>query len=217
MHTRTVARNHQAKSLPIGPMSRTQVSLYLSAACKAKTARTSARATADKAWTAPIADGDWELPLLEVLVDLPTYFTNVHGAGVSGFTDVSPAIKWQISPVPGGDRSVCCLGRRFADRRGFNRRPWAAALCAIALVLGTQRRLGYQRHVHRVLSPGGFYGQQHHRDDFCRGKKLTERFSLFTEYVGDYPQGAGPSQLWNSGGVFHLTRTQQLIFISRSG
>ena len=46
----------------------------------------------------------WRLgiaPCLEVLVDLPTYFTNVHGAGVSGFTDVSPAIKWQISPVPG--------------------------------------------------------------------------------------------------------------------
>jgi Putative MetA-pathway of phenol degradation len=46
----------------------------------------------------------WRLgiaPCLEVLVDLPTYFANVHGAGVSGFTDVSPAIKWQISPVPG--------------------------------------------------------------------------------------------------------------------
>ena len=38
----------------------------------------------------------WRLgiaPCLEVLVDLPTYFANVHGAGVSGFTDVSPAIK----------------------------------------------------------------------------------------------------------------------------
>jgi hypothetical protein len=50
------------------------------------------------------ANSRWRLgiaPCLEVLVDLPTYLANVHGTGVSGFTDVSPAIKWQISPVPG--------------------------------------------------------------------------------------------------------------------
>src|SRR5215469_5390223 len=42
----------------------------------------------------------WRLgiaPCLEVLVDVPTYFANTH-PGNSGFTDVSPAIKWQISP-----------------------------------------------------------------------------------------------------------------------
>jgi hypothetical protein len=47
---------------------------------------------------------------------------------------------------------------------------------------------------------------------FVLEKKLTERFNLFTEYVGDYPQGSIPSQLWNSGGVFRLTRTQQIDF-----
>lgn len=40
-------------------------------------------------------------PCLELLVDLPTYFADVHGSGSSGFSDVAPAIKWQISPVPG--------------------------------------------------------------------------------------------------------------------
>jgi Putative MetA-pathway of phenol degradation len=46
----------------------------------------------------------WRLgiaPCLEVLVDLPTYFTNVKLPGNSGFSDVAPAVKWQISPVPG--------------------------------------------------------------------------------------------------------------------
>ena len=45
----------------------------------------------------------WRLgiaPCLEVLVDLPTYFANVQGPDNSGFTNVSPALKWQISPVP---------------------------------------------------------------------------------------------------------------------
>jgi len=40
-------------------------------------------------------------PCLEVLVDLPTYFATVRGRAASGFSDVAPAIKWQISPVPG--------------------------------------------------------------------------------------------------------------------
>jgi Putative MetA-pathway of phenol degradation len=46
----------------------------------------------------------WRLgiaPCPEVLVDLPTYFTNVKLPGSSGFSDVAPAVKWQISPVPG--------------------------------------------------------------------------------------------------------------------
>src|ERR1700722_12050964 len=46
----------------------------------------------------------WRLGIascLELLVDLPTYSTPVRGPGSSGFSDVSPAIKWQVSPIPG--------------------------------------------------------------------------------------------------------------------
>nr|WP_276329355.1 transporter [Bradyrhizobium erythrophlei] len=38
---------------------------------------------------------------LEFLVDTPTYFANVQGPKNSGFSDVAPALKWQISPAPG--------------------------------------------------------------------------------------------------------------------
>src|SRR5712672_2438092 len=38
---------------------------------------------------------------LEVLVDTPTYFAKVGSSKNSGFSDVAPALKWQISPVPG--------------------------------------------------------------------------------------------------------------------
>src|SRR5260370_20176466 len=47
---------------------------------------------------------------------------------------------------------------------------------------------------------------------FVIEKKVTERASLFVEYVGDYPENAGPSQLFNSGGLYHLTPTQQIDF-----
>jgi hypothetical protein len=43
-------------------------------------------------------------------------------------------------------------------------------------------------------------------------KKVTEKASLFVEYVGDYPENAGSSQMLNSGGVYRLNSTQQVDF-----
>jgi hypothetical protein len=40
-------------------------------------------------------------PCLEFLVDIPTYSAPISGSLSSGFTDVTPAIKWQIGPSPG--------------------------------------------------------------------------------------------------------------------
>jgi hypothetical protein len=40
-------------------------------------------------------------PCLEILVDVPTYIAALRAPLNSGFTDVAPAIKWQISPLPG--------------------------------------------------------------------------------------------------------------------
>jgi Putative MetA-pathway of phenol degradation len=36
-----------------------------------------------------------------ILIDPPVYLTTRHGAADLGFTDVIPAVKWQISPEPG--------------------------------------------------------------------------------------------------------------------
>jgi hypothetical protein len=47
---------------------------------------------------------------------------------------------------------------------------------------------------------------------FVIEKKVTERASLFVEYVGDYLQNGSPSQLLNSGGVYRLSPNQQLDF-----
>jgi Putative MetA-pathway of phenol degradation len=41
------------------------------------------------------------VPCVEVLVDLPTYFFAIRGQASSGFSNVTPAVKWQISPIPG--------------------------------------------------------------------------------------------------------------------
>jgi hypothetical protein len=47
---------------------------------------------------------------------------------------------------------------------------------------------------------------------FAIEKQVTERVSLFVEYVGDYPASGSPAQLLNSGGLYRLGPNQQLDF-----
>jgi hypothetical protein len=47
---------------------------------------------------------------------------------------------------------------------------------------------------------------------FVLEKKLSERLSVFTEYVGDYPESAGPTQMINAGGLYHLSPKEQIDF-----
>jgi hypothetical protein len=156
----------------------------------------------------------WRLgiaPCLEVLVDLPTYFVSARGPGNSGFTDLSPAVKWQISPVPGKiDLSMVAgvalpTGSEVIAGRGaqpYLQFPWSWEL-------------------HDGWGLSGMFTQFFRPYDPTRGitettfvieKKLTAKFSVFTEYVGDYPQGDSPSQLWNSGGIYHLDKLHQIDF-----
>ena len=157
----------------------------------------------------------WRLgvaPCLELLVDLPTYFANVHGTTVSGFSDVSPAVKWQISPLPGKvDLSITAgvalpTGTVAIAGRGpqpYLQMPWSAEL---------HDGWGISGMVTEFFRPDDRSARTITETTFVVEKKLTERFSAFTEYVGDYPQGASAIQTWNSGGMYHLTKTQQLDF-----
>src|SRR5258708_2689733 len=46
----------------------------------------------------------WRLGIdacLELLVDVTTCFATIRGAASSGVCDVAPAVKWQVSPIPG--------------------------------------------------------------------------------------------------------------------
>jgi len=44
------------------------------------------------------------------------------------------------------------------------------------------------------------------------GKEVGERAFLFAEYVGGFPVNGGTSQLFNSGGGYRITDTQQIDF-----
>jgi Putative MetA-pathway of phenol degradation len=157
----------------------------------------------------------WRLgiaPCLELLVDLPTYVANVRAPSNSGLTDVSPAVKWQISPIPGKfDLSVVsgvALPIGAVDIAGRGAQPYLQFPWSWELHDGW----GLSGMLTEFFRPSELTSKRITETTFVIEKKLSEKFSLFTEYVGDYPEGASPTQLWNSGGLYQLSRTQQVDF-----
>ena len=157
----------------------------------------------------------WRLgvaPCLELLVDLPSYVGNVRASGASGFTDVAPAIKWQVSPIPGKfDLSVvvgAALPTGAVDIAGRGTQPYVQLPWSYELHDGW----GVSGMLTEFFRPEEITTKHITEATFVLEKKLNERFSVFTEYVGDYPEGAGPTQLINSGGLYHLSSKEQIDF-----
>jgi hypothetical protein len=171
--------------------------------------------TRDGGRTVDATNSRWRLgiaPCLEVLVDLPTYFANVKAPGSSGFSDMAPAVKWQISPVSGKiDLSMVvgvALPTGAAEIAGRGAQPYLQFPWSWELHDGW----GLSGMFTEFFRPADFTTKRVTQTTFVIEKKLTEKMSVFTEYVGDYPEGAGPSVLLNSGGLYRLTPTQQLDF-----
>jgi len=157
----------------------------------------------------------WRLgvaPCLELLVDLPTYFANIKAPGSSGFSDIAPAIKWQVSPIPGKvDLSLVfgmALPTGAVDIAGRGAQPYLQMPWSWELHDGW----GLSGMLTEFFRPAELTTKRVTETTFVIEKKVSERASLFVEYVGDYPENAGPSQLLNSGGFYHLSPTQQVDF-----
>jgi hypothetical protein len=148
---------------------------------------------------------------LEFLVDTPTYFANVRSSGKSGFSDVAPALKWQISPpgkvdlsavfglaLPTGSAGIA--GRGLQSYLQF---PWSWELPS---------GWGLSGMLTEFFRPSEPASKRITEATFVIEKKMTETASLFVEYVGDYLENGSPSQLVNSGGVYRLSPNQQLDF-----
>lgn len=157
----------------------------------------------------------WRLgiaPCLEILMDLPTYFATVRGPGSSGFTDVAPAIKWQVSPIPGKiDLSLVAgvaLPTGAVDIAGPGAQPYLQMPWSWELHDGW----GLSGMLTEFFRPSELTTKRITETTFVIEKKVTEKASLFVEYVGDYPENSSPSQLFNSGGLYHLSPTQQVDF-----
>jgi hypothetical protein len=157
----------------------------------------------------------WRLgvaPCLELLVDLPSYSGNPRGPGSSGFSDVTPAVKWQVSPIPGKfDLSLVsgvALPTGAADIAGRGAQPYLQMPWSWELENGW----GVNGMLTEFFRPAEITNKQITETTLSLEKKITERSNLFVEYVGDYPVNSGPSLMINSGGSYRLTQTQQVDF-----
>jgi opacity protein-like surface antigen len=156
----------------------------------------------------------WRLgiaPCLEVLVDLPTYVATFRGAGPSGFSDVVPAVKWQISPLPGKfDLSLtagAALPTGATGVSGSGVQPYVQVPWSIDLGDGwalngmetgffapsTDRKFTYQSTL--VIE-----------------KDITKRLFAFVEYVGNFPSDGGNNQFINSGAGYLIDDRQRMDF-----
>ena len=149
---------------------------------------------------------------LEFLVDTPTYFANVSKPQNSGFSDVAPALKWQISPVPGKvDLSAVfgvALPTGTANIAGAGAQPYLQFPWSWELRSGW----GLSGMFTEFFRPSDPTSKRVTETTFAIEKQVTERASLFVEYVGDYPESGKPAQLLNSGGLYRLSPNQQVDF-----
>ena len=157
----------------------------------------------------------WRLgiaPCLEVLVDLPSYSATIAGPASSGFSDVGPAIKWQISPVPGKIDLSIIAGAKLPTGAlaiaGPGTQPYLQAPWTWAFDDGW----GIGGMLSEYFRPQDASSRSTTEATFLIQKNLTPKATLFVEYVGDYPENGGPSHLLNSGGTFRITPTQQIDF-----
>jgi len=157
----------------------------------------------------------WRLgvaPCLEILVDLPNYVGGLKGGADSGFTDVSPAVKWQFSSLPEQWNLSMTAGAglptgasRIAGSgvQPYLQFPWSHDLGG---------GWGTSGMFTTFFSPSDPSNHQTTQATFVLERQVTERASLFVEYVATYPDRGGSVDLINSGGTFVLTKTQQIDF-----
>jgi len=157
----------------------------------------------------------WRLgvaPCLEILVDLPNYVGNLSGGAASGFSNVTPAIKYQFSSLPEFWNLSVTAGAGLPTGspaiagpgiQPYLQFPWSHELGG---GWGTSGMLT------TFFFPADPSNKQTTEATFVLERKVTEHASLFVEYVGDYPVSGSSVQLFNTGGEYLLTKTQQIDF-----
>lgn len=151
-------------------------------------------------------------PCFELLVDLPSYSAGVQGPADWGFSNLSPALKWQISPLPGKfDLSVTTgvglpTGASRISGPGaqpYLQFPWSLELSEDWAVNGMVTEF------FRPSDPASRFASQY---TLVLERKLGRQTDLFAEYVAYVRSGGPTSQLINSGLAYRITPTQQVDF-----
>ena len=152
-------------------------------------------------------------PCLEILVDLPNYVGGFQGAPDSGFSNVVPAVKWQLNSLPESWNLSVTAGAGLPTGAtkiaGLGVQPYLQFPWSHELGNGW----GTSGMLTTFFFPSDPLNHETTEATFAIEKKLSERISLFVEYVGDFPsRGSNVEPVQCFGGEYLLTRTQQVDF-----
>lgn len=151
-------------------------------------------------------------PCLEVLVDLPSYAGRLTGTVDTGFTNVTPGVKWQVSglPEPANLSLVFGVGLPTGTPAiiGNGLQPYLQLPWSYEFGNGW----GISGMFTSFFRPSDSGNRQTSEATFAIERKVTERLALFAEYVSDTPSRGASTALFNIGGGYLLNRTEQLDF-----
>jgi len=151
-------------------------------------------------------------PCFELLVDLPTYFGTLSGRANSGFSNVAPAVKWQIGQLPGKFDLSATVGVGLPTGTASLTGPGVQPYLQFPWSRELSGGWGISGMFTEFFLPSDPTNKFSTEATFVIEKKIGEHADLFVEYVGDYPTHGGASQLFNSGGAYRLTPTDQIDF-----
>jgi hypothetical protein len=149
---------------------------------------------------------------LEVLVDVPTYFDALSGRASTGFTNVTPAVKWQISPLPGKIDLSAVFGAGLPTGTKAVAGPGVQPYVQFPWSWELGSGWGLSGMLTNFIVPADPVNKLSTQTTFVIEREIGKQAFLFVEYVGDYHIHGGPSYLFNSGGGYRITNTQQIDF-----
>ena len=147
---------------------------------------------------------------LEILVDLPTRFQVLRGEALEGFTNVAPALKWQISPDPGKFDLSATIGVALPTGSTALNGPGAQPYLQFPWSKELGNGWGISGMFTLFSRPSDPVSRLTTETTFVIEKEIMDGVDIFTEYVGDFPDHGRSRQFINSGAAWQVTRTQQL-------
>jgi hypothetical protein len=157
----------------------------------------------------------WRLgiaPCFEVLIDLPNYVGTYRGGGASGFGDVVPAFKWQVSPVPGKIDLSMTVGAGLPTGALAIAGPGVQPYLQFPWSVEVGDGWAFTGMVTNFFTPEDFVKKYSNEATFVIEKSFGERSFVFVEYVGEFLLNGGSGHLINSGGGYRITDNQQIDF-----
>ena len=134
-------------------------------------------------------------PCLEVLVDVPSYVGRLTGTVDTGFTNVTPGVKWQVSGLPEPANLSVVFGVGLptgtpaitgAGFQPYLQFPWSYELGG---------GWGISGMFTSFFRPSDLANHQTSEATFVIERKVSEKLALFAEYVSDTPSRGASTAL----------------------